>query len=301
MSVIKPSTVILITGATSGIGHGLANSLLERGAAVIGVGRSRVGCEEVERAFQQRYPGAKVAYVLADLSLQSVVRKLSGEVSAVLSTWGYEGLNVLINNAATVPFRRTETAEGFEVQWAVNHLAPFLLTQELLPFLQHCREAKVVTVSSGSHYSGRMHWEDLQLERGYNPIKAYKQSKLANVLFTAELDRRLGHRSNIRAFAVEPGLVPTEIGQKTGFRPAGWYWKWWSRKGISVAESAAGIMNLMFNPDAQTSGEIYWKHGKPRSPNPLALDEKAGRKLWEISARMCALDPDIAGELSYTT
>jgi NAD(P)-dependent dehydrogenase (short-subunit alcohol dehydrogenase family) len=178
------------------------------------------------------------------------------------------------------------------MQWAVNHLAPFLLTLELLPLLRRSLDSKVITVSSGSHYSGIIHWEDPQYSRYYFPIRAYKQSKLANIVFTAELDRRLGPESNVRAFAVEPGLVSTGIGQKTGFRPAGWYWSWWSKKGISVAESAAGIVELIINPDAHKSGELYWKHGRPKKPHSLALDLEAGRRLWEISAQNCGIDPD---------
>jgi NAD(P)-dependent dehydrogenase (short-subunit alcohol dehydrogenase family) len=273
----------LVTGATSGIGLATAEQLAQRGATVIGVGRSAERCAAAEARL--RSSGGQVRYLVADLSLQSEVRRLAAEVrSQVLN------LDGLVNNAGTFTWQRIETAEGFEMQWAVNHLAPFALTLFLLPLLQAAPTARVVTVSSGSHYHTRLSWKDLQLRRGYNGLLAYKQTKLCNVLFTAELNRRLGPDSTVRAFAADPGLVFTDM----GFKGTPWLvrmvWNWRRRGGIPPEESARGVVFLATEPSIQQATDIYWKHGVVKSPNPYALDPDAARRLWEISARMCGLD-----------
>jgi NAD(P)-dependent dehydrogenase (short-subunit alcohol dehydrogenase family) len=282
--------VFVVTGATSGIGYALAQTLLKERAAIIGVGRSKERCGQAEQRLRSQFPEAQLAYCVADLSLQREVRQLAQEIGDILRAWDAPGLDGLVNNAGAFTFWRTITAEGFETQWAVNHLAPFLLTHKLLPLLQLSEKAKVITVSSGSHRNIALNWDDIQLLRFYNPLRAYKQTKLANVLFTLELNRRLGPNSNVRAFAADPGLSNTGMGEKTGFILAGWYWQYRRRKGIPAEESAAGIASLLLNPQAAESGEIYWKHGSPVAPDPHALDPVASERLWRISASMCNLD-----------
>lgn len=282
--------VFVITGATSGIGYALTQILLEKQAGVIGVGRSKDRCGQAEQRLRNQIPEAQLAFCVADLSLQGEVRKLPLEIENILRDWDSSGLDGLINNAGTFTFWRIMTEEGFETQWAVNHLAAFLLTNKLLPLLQLLGKAKVITVSSGSHRNIDLRWDDIQLLRFYNPLRAYKQTKLANVLFTLELNRRLGPDSNVCAFAADPGLVNTGMGDKTGSKLAGWYWKYRRRKGIPAEESAAGIASLLLNPSAAESGEIYWKHGTPKAPDPRGLDPVASERLWRISAGMCNLE-----------
>ncbi len=282
--------MIVITGATSGIGYALAGQALAQGMSVIGVGRSASLCVQAEERFHEQFPHVQCRYCVADLALQSEIRDLAAEIGQTLETWGSPGLNVLVNNAATVTFWRRETSEGFETQWAVNHLAAFMLSLLLLPLLQRSPQAKIITVSSGSHRNVDMRWDDLQRARGYNPLAAYKQSKLANILFTFEFNRRLGSGSTVHAFAVNPGLVKTDIGMKTGMGLAGIFWALWRRKGISPAESAQGLMRLIQDPAAHQAASIYWKHGLPLEPDPRALDPEASRRLWDISAEMCQMD-----------
>jgi NAD(P)-dependent dehydrogenase (short-subunit alcohol dehydrogenase family) len=284
--------VYVITGATSGIGEALVLALLEEQAAIIGVGRSEERCALVEESLITQFPECRVAYCVADLALQANVRSVARQIEHVLDEWGFEGLDALVNNAGTFSFWQRLTAEGFDIQWAVNHLAPFLLTKELLPRLQRAKQAKVITVSSGSHYETDLRWHDIQLFRRYNPLHAYKQTKLANVLFTFELNRRLGEGSSVRAFAADPGLANTGMGEKTGFIFAKWYWSYRRRKGIPREQSAAGIAKLIFDPKARESNEIYWKHGAPKQPDPRALDPISSERLWQISAQMCALDEE---------
>jgi NAD(P)-dependent dehydrogenase (short-subunit alcohol dehydrogenase family) len=283
----------VITGSTSGIGYALAEILLRKGASIIGVGRSTERCERAKQMLMDQVPGATLSYCVGDLAIQAQTREIARDVERVVETWGYGGLDGLINNAGTFTFWQRITSEGFETQWAANHLAPFLLTVELLPLLKRSEKAKIITVSSGSHYNTKMRWDDIQLLKRYNPLQAYKQTKLANVLFTAELNRRLGPESKVRAFAADPGLVNTGMGEKTGSRVAGWYWSFRRKKGIPAEESAAGIAALLLDPSAAERGEIYWKHGSPKAPDPQALDPIAGERLWDMSAKMCG----ITGEL----
>lgn len=281
---------IVITGATSGIGLAAAELLARQGAFVIGVGRSPERCRAAEKRLGTLHPQGKAAYVVADLALQSQVRAAAAGIGEVLAAHGKTCLDGLLNNAGTFTYWLALTAEGFETQWAVNHLAPFLLTHELLPLLQAAPAARVVTVSSGSHYSGHLNWQDLQLRRHYNGLRAYDQSKLANVLFTLELNRRLGTEAPVRAVAADPGLVKTDIGLKGTPGLVGWIWERRRSAGISAEESARGIVRLFSEPGIQASSPIYWKHGAPQAPSRRALDEAAARRLWAISEQMCGLN-----------
>jgi NAD(P)-dependent dehydrogenase (short-subunit alcohol dehydrogenase family) len=280
----------VVTGATSGIGLAASELLARGGANVIGTGRSRERCQQAGERLQALNPAGKCTCCTAELSLQTQVRSLAEEIQGVLMKWKVSGLDGLLNNAGTVPIRQTDTAEGFDTQWAVNHMAPFLLTLCLLPELRKAPSARIVTVSSGSHYRGRINWEDIQLQKHYAPLRAYEQTKLFNVLFTAELDRRLNHQ-RMRAFAADPGLVRTDIGKKNDSFLARWIWTIHSSRGISAEESARGIVYLLSEASIQQAGEIYWKHGKPKPPNPLALDEEAARRLWELSMQMAGIKP----------
>lgn len=285
----------LITGATSGIGLAAAGILASQGAAVIGVGRSAERCRDAEKSLRQSSPQAQVDMLVADLSVQREVVRLARDVRDMLTAQGKQHLDGLVNNAGTFTYWFTQSPDGIEMQWAVNHLAPFLLTHHLLPLLQAAPQARVVTVSSDSHYAGRLNWEDPQLRRRYNGLRAYENTKLANVLFTLELNRRLGSESPaVRAFAADPGLVKTDIGMKGTPAIARWVWKLRRSGGITAEESARGIVTLLTDPAIQDSPEIYWKHGQPKRASRRAYDREAANKLWELSARMCALTQEAA-------
>ena len=281
--------VFVVTGATSGIGLAITEGLLKRNQSVIGIGRSPERCSQLQGHLQAKHPQQKMIYLVADLSLQPEVRAVGRDVELTLDGWGIRELSGLVNNAGTFSFWQKLTTEGFEIQWAVNHLAPFLLTNLLLPLLKKSNDARVVTISSGSHYGAKLNWTDLQGMERYNPLKAYKHTKLANVLFTSELSRRLGPDSPVHCVAADPGLVNTSIGEKAGSKLAKKIWGRRRNKGISAEQSAAGIIRLLLETDLSHTSEIYWKHGKTKKPNPFALEKDNGWRLWKISSQMTGI------------
>lgn len=289
MDTFLSSKTIAVTGATSGIGLETARQLAGLGADVIGIGRSPERCRAAEDELRAGRRSPAVSCITADLALQSEVRRAAAEIRRLLAANGKSALDGLVNNAGTFTYWMELTAEGFETQWAVNHLAPFLLTLELLPLLQAAPAARVVTVSSASHYGARLDWDDLQLRRRYNGLRAYGRTKLANVLFTAELNRRLGSGSSVRAFAADPGLVKTDIGLKGTPALARWVWSLRRSGGISAAESARGIVYLLTEPGLEETDQVYWKHGRPKTPSRFSQDPLAAARLWAESERMCGL------------
>jgi retinol dehydrogenase-12 len=276
MPVDRRGTTCVVTGATSGIGLELAGILAGGGARVIGVGRDERRCAEARAAVMASTGGREVLWHVADLSSVGEVRALAAKIRAQA-----DAVDVLVNNAGTFTFARRESVDGNEMQLAVNWLSGFVLTGLLMPLLRAAGAARVVTVSSGSHFSGRMHWEDIQLRTRYSGLTAYDQSKLATVLFTYELARRLGPGSPIGAYAVDPGLVKTEIGKKGNGRLVGLVWKIRTRRGISPREAATGVAYCATERSATGSGR-YWKEGVALPSSRRSYSTVDARKLWEL-------------------
>jgi len=277
---------MVVTGASSGIGYATAAALAARGAYVIGVGRDEARCDAAREAIVTRSPQGRVDFCVADLSSQREIWRLADDIESKLRDNKYSALDALINNAGAFSSYYVSTAEGFELQWAVNHLAPFLLTHALLPLLKKAPEGRVITVSSGSHYRCRIHWKDVQFRRRYRYLRAYKQSKLANVLFTCELNRRMAD-TRVRAYAADPGLVNTEIGEKGTAGLASLVWKRRRRHGATPEKGAATSIYLAGAPTL--SPHIYWKDCAPKAPNPYGEDADAAGRLWALSEQMCGI------------
>ena len=290
MQVSPENKTFVVTGATAGIGLAVVEALLRQGGFAIGIGRTADRCQQAQQHVEAlAATGAHVMYLCADLSVQSEVRRVAAAIRDSLQAWGQRHLDALINNAATVPFWQTLTSEGFDLQWAVNHLAGYLLTSELLPLLAAAPEGRIIMVSSGSHYGARLNWEDLQSRRRYSPLRSYCQTKLANILFAAEFNRRFATDSGVRAFAADPGLVRTEIGFKSGSTLAHWIWGLRRRGGVPAEQAARGIVFLATDPSIRGTSEIYWKNERPKAPSDAARNPQIARHLWELSAQMCAV------------
>ncbi len=282
--------ITVITGATSGIGLAAAMSIAGEGHLVIGVARSTEKAQAAKQAILSKYPQAKVKYLLADLSSQAKVKELAKNILIFLETVGKQSIDALINNAGAVTSWFTLTEDGYELQFAVNHLAPFLLTNLLLPYLHKAPSGRVLTVSSGSHRRCRIHWKDVMLRRNYNTLKAYQQSKLANVLFTYELNRKLGEESTVKAYAIDPGLVNTKIGTKGTNRLVNWFWNKRSKKGVSPEIASESIIHLACRRTIPEAESWYWKGCLPIQPSRYAQREDEAQRLWELSTRLCGLE-----------
>jgi len=273
---------VLITGATSGIGRATALGLARMGAHLAITGRDRGRTEDAAREIRAA-GGGEVDVLVADLSSQSEVRRLAEEVLHSLSR-----IDVLINNVGGYWDTRHVTVDGLERTFALNHLAPFLLTNLLLDKLKQSAPARVVTVSSNAHAAGRIDFGDLQGERSYSGARAYSQSKLANILFSYELARRLPATS-VTANALHPGLVNTSFGAED---PAG------VQKLLvpllrpfmkSPARGAATSIHLASAADLERVTGRYFANSKPTRSSKPSYDEAAAARLWQVSGDLVDL------------
>jgi NAD(P)-dependent dehydrogenase (short-subunit alcohol dehydrogenase family) len=269
--------VCVVTGASGGMGKATAVELARRGATAVLVvrspGRGEAARSEIERATGSR----DVHLVLADLSRQADVRRAADEMLA-----RFPAVHVLVNNAATHTWRRRETPDGIEQQWAVNHLAPFLLTNLLLPRMIDAAPARVVTVSSNAHMGvGPLRWDDLEMGRGrYRGFRQYGYTKLANVLFTRELARRTAG-AGVTANALHPGVVATDL-LLNGAPPLKLFRRWMR----TPEQGAATAVHLATSPEVEGVTGEYFIDERPVALAGAATDDEAARRLWSISERM---------------
>jgi len=273
--------VVLITGATSGIGRVAARELAALGARTFLVARDRARGEATLAEIRRTAGGDRATLLVADLSSQAEVRRLASDVRQRTGE-----LHVLLNNAGAIHTRRQLSADGLEVTFALNHLAYFLLTRELLPLLEASAPSRVVNVASSAHRGARMDWDDLLGERRYSSWKAYGQSKLANILFTRELSRRLAGKG-VTANALHPGVVATGFGHNNRgfFRllvTAGAPFLTSPEKGARTSIYLASAPEV-----AGVSGK-YFAGCRERTPSDRARDDGDARRLWEVSEALVA-------------
>jgi len=274
---------VLITGASSGIGFHAALDLAKLGARVAMVGRDPVRSEAAARELRTRTGSKDVSLFLCDFASQAAVRQLADAFRA-----SYDRLDVLVNNAGGVNKTRTITVDGIETTFAVNHLASFLLTNLLLDLLPP-REARIVTVASVGHQQGTLNFDDIGFERGYSLMRAYSRSKLANVLFSNELARRLAG-TGVTSNSLHPGSVDTRIWSgaplwakpliQLVFRPFF----------ITAAQGGSYVVRLAVQPELSAVSGKYFDKSKMTAPSALAADEALARRLWDVSASMVKLD-----------
>ncbi|MHB8585027.1 MAG: SDR family oxidoreductase [Thermoplasmatota archaeon] len=274
--------IAIVTGSTSGIGYETARGLAEMGATVIVASRDEAKCEAAAAAIRRGLPGAQVEPLRLDLAD-------SGSIATFVRTFTqtHAALHLLVNNAGIYTSKRTVTPDGLEVTFATNHFGPFLLTRLLLPSLKRGHPSRIVNVSSEAHRGAQMDFSDLQSARRFRGRDAYARSKLANLLFTYELARRIDPQE-ITANALHPGVVRTQ----------------WARQGqgvvqlgvrilspfmISPKDGAATSLFLASSPrvDGVTGG--YWIRSRQRSSSSPSRNEESQRRLWDESERLCTI------------
>lgn len=269
----------LVTGATSGIGEATADALARLGARLVLVARDpERAATTVARLTDAG--GVPPRVVFGDLARQADVRRIAAEVMAM-----DEPLHVLVNNAGLVMRERVLTPDGREMQLAVNHLAPFLLTTTLLDRLRASAPARVVTVSSVAHrFAGRLDLDDLDSARRYRSLRVYSKTKLMNVLFTRELARRLAG-SGVTANCVHPGNVATRFGQNT-VGILDWGSQLIHRLRRTPAAGAATVVHVCAAPELAGVSGAYFADCRVRRPGRHARRDEDARRLWETSARL---------------
>jgi NAD(P)-dependent dehydrogenase (short-subunit alcohol dehydrogenase family) len=275
--------VCLITGATSGIGEVTARELVKLGAKVVITARTQKKAAFAIDKIRAASNSNTIEGLVADLSSQADVRSIATEFKR-----RHDRLDVLINNAGAVYMRRSESVDGIEMTFAGNHLAPFLLTNLLLDTIKESTPARIINVSSNAHEGQVIDFNDFQCQHNYQFMRAYGKSKLANILFTYELDRRLGG-SGVTVNALHPGFVGTNMGANNGwlvklFLPITRLW------GISPNEGAETSIYLASSPEVEgVSGEYFYQK-QPVPSSQFSHDVEAGQQLWRVSAEMTGLD-----------
>ena len=270
----------LVTGATSGIGKVTALALAAQGAQIVITGRNQ---EKLDATLQEMVAATgneEISSLCADFSDLQQVRDMAAAYQE-----RFARLDVLVNNAGGFFNARRKTPYGVEMSFLVNHLAPFLLTNLLLETVIASAPARIVNVSSEAHRYDKMDFDDLSFKRGYVGIKGYARSKLANVLFTYELARRLDGK-NVTVNAVHPGEVATNI-WKTNFSFIGPLLKWvMGFFYLTPAEGAETSIYVASSPDVEGITGKYFSKKEPIPSSPLSYDEEVAQKLWEFSEKL---------------
>ena len=286
---------VLVTGANSGLGFETSKALLDKGAKVIMACRSKDKADAAKKKLLSENSERNIDVLELDLADLDKINNISKDIIEK-----YERLDVLINNAGIMAPPRTLSAQGLEIQFAVNHLGHMALTNNLMPLIEKTKESRVVTVTSGAQYFGRINWDDLQGEKRYNRWNSYSQSKLANVMFAIELDNQLSLKSN-NSFSLlaHPGLARTNL-QKKSLKTNGSFYEAFAYKLIGPMFQSATMGSLpqlmaAISPAAeggQQYGPQFGFKGYPKLVNiaPFALIKSHRKKLWDISEELIRIN-----------
>lgn len=273
----------VITGGTSGIGEASALALAIKGADLALVCRSKERGEATKERIESETGRDCVQLFFADMERLSDIRRVAAELNAAL-----DRIDVLLNNAAVTMLRREETADGNEMTFGVNHLAPFLLTHDLLPRIVETPGARIVNVASHAHKFARFDLDDLQSEKQFSSMRVYGLSKLCNIFFTRELARRLKDE-NVGIWTLHPGAVSTRLGANNG-GIAKIIIPFFSLFFKTPAQGARTSVHLCSAPEITEENGTYFVDERPAKTSALAQDIEAGEALWAESERLVGLD-----------
>lgn len=272
----------LITGGTSGIGEAAALALAEKGADLAILCRSSARGAATKKRIEEHVGRDCVRLFFADMADLGQVRRVAREISQEL-----ERIDVLLNNAGVTMLKRSETVDGFETTFGVNHLAPFLLTHELLPKILETPGARIVNVASGAHRFARFDLDDLQSTRSFSSMRVYGASKLANILFTNELARRLDG-CNLGIWSLHPGAVSTRLGANNG-GVAKWVIPLMSLFFKTAEQGARTSVHLCSTPRIASPNGTYFANERPARVSSLARDAEVAGRLWTTSEQLVGL------------
>jgi NAD(P)-dependent dehydrogenase (short-subunit alcohol dehydrogenase family) len=275
---------VVITGATSGIGFAVLKEMLKMDYIVLAIGHSKKNAELADTAIQNEFPDKEVRFFHGDLMQQSEVRRVASEVNRYVNENCDGKLDVLINNAGCVRSWYSTSEDGYEQQFALNHLAGFLLTHLLMPALSKAN-GRILITSSNSHNNTKINWNDIMFKKRYHPLAAYKQSKLCNVLFAFSLNELMSH-FGIRAYAIDPGLVKTDIGLKQTGALVKMVWSLQQRRGIDASIPAR---TYAFVSDRNPPPEgLYYSLCNETKYSSQVTGENAER-LFHYSEKLCGI------------
>jgi NAD(P)-dependent dehydrogenase (short-subunit alcohol dehydrogenase family) len=280
--VAAPERIALVTGANAGIGLATASGLARAGFHIILAGRDRNRLEDARRTLMQRGGSPRIEIAVADFASLAAVRDLAAQVLAA-----HDRLDLLVNNAGLISPHFQLSEDGYELTVAVNHLAPFLLTNLLLERLRASAPARVVAVASQAHRGARIDPAALVGQEDWSPLKAYGRSKLCNILFTRALARRLAG-SGVVAACLHPGVVATGIGDRAG-SITGWGWRLVKPFLVTPKKGATASLFLATTPDPVPFNGAYVIGTKAVEPDPAALDDDLGERLWAVSGELVGL------------
>jgi NAD(P)-dependent dehydrogenase (short-subunit alcohol dehydrogenase family) len=267
---------IVATGATSGIGEVAVLALAALGARIVFIARDEARAQATLKKLEAKAPGLGHRMHLADLSSMSETRRVGAEIAA-----REPRIDVLINNAGAMFADRRVTPEGLEMTFALNHMAYFVLTEALREKLIASAPARIVSTASDAHQGASLDFSDLQSAKAYNGFRVYGRSKLANILFTRELARRLGG-TGVTANCLHPGFVATRFGHEAG----GWTARivpFLQALAISPEKGADTIVYLASSPEVASANGAYFVKRKITAPSRAAQDDSAAKRLWEAS------------------
>lgn len=277
MNGMRTKTVV-VTGATDGVGKEAATRIAEAGATLLLVGRNPDKGRAVVERMRRQAGNPAISFLCADLARLDEVRRVGREIRDRCGR-----LDVLLNNVGAIFMRRRESADGIEMTWALNHLGYFLLTHELLDLVKASAPARIVNVASAAHRGGAIDFDDLEGRRAYSGRRAYAQSKLANILFTYELARRL-EGSGVTANALHPGFVRTRFGSGNGLPVRLIIAAAMRVSGISVAEGGKTSVYLATSTEVDGASGGYYEACAPARSSAASRDESVARRLWQVSA-----------------